>query len=131
VGITIVVVFAIMLLSGSLEEASEMHSISQLHLRLNRGLAFAISLLTFLVLAMAYGFHSHGIQPRIRNLVELGQGARSDLAMQEVTTRIGQHMMSEHLLAFELMSVLLLVAFVSAIAIAKRKVSYGEEEPAA
>ncbi|MDX1918027.1 MAG: NADH-quinone oxidoreductase subunit J [Candidatus Caenarcaniphilales bacterium] len=126
VGITLVVIFAIMLLSGSMDNAEEIEPNQEID-KFNHSIAYLISLGLFMCLAVALmGLPSGAPQLQTQNLIDtmvtyIGAN-RSELFHAEQITNIGRILFSEQILAFELVSVLLLVAFVGAIVLSKRKV---------
>jgi NADH:ubiquinone oxidoreductase subunit 6 (subunit J) len=126
VGITLVVIFAIMLLTGSMDNAEEPKEIIESQFQ-----SFFRPLATFLIpfslfLTMAISFIGLAYYPpfrlRVKDFVGYAQiqkdylGATSNPSIVE----IGNRMLSEQLLPFELISILLLIAFVASIAIARK-----------
>lgn len=131
VGITLVVIFAIMLLSGSSDTAEEPPAEEQNKLQkvLKQGVAFGLPFLAFLVMSYSFIGLSSALTPtppypeaRINAIVKYVDIGRSKAALIPTLERLGEVLLGEQLLAFELVSVLLLVAFVSAIVLSKRKV---------
>jgi len=131
VGISLVVIFAIMLLSGTLDDAEEQgeNKVNALSKITNRAVAFTITTFTFIL--MSYSFIGLSPawsalppfpKPRLERLVDLVSYGREKVFMTPTIERIGQILLSEQLLAFELVSILLLIAFVSAIVLSKREV---------
>jgi NADH:ubiquinone oxidoreductase subunit 6 (subunit J) len=128
VGITLVVLFAIMLLAGSsdetVQEANAEFSFKQ---SLVNGAHFLIPFLTFILISYSLiGLSSSlnqvsGIpQSRLQALTQYVSIGREKASIMPSLERIGEVLLSEQVLAFELVSVLLLIAFVSAIVLSKR-----------
>ncbi len=130
VGITLVVIFAIMLLAGSSENAKEPAE-EQTHWfkkGLQKGGTFALPFISFILisysligLSSSIGIGGNAPQSRIGALTTYVDIGRKKALLSPSLDRIGEVLLSEQILAFELVSVLLLVAFVSAIVLSKRK----------
>jgi NADH-quinone oxidoreductase subunit J len=130
VGITLVVIFAIMLLTGSSDTAEEepVDNKSKIQKYISSGLAFALPFLVFLLMSYSFIGLSSALTPsppypeaRIKAIVQYVDIGRSKAALIPTIERLGEILLSEQILAFELVSVLLLIAFVSAIVLSKRR----------
>ncbi|MDJ0625792.1 MAG: NADH-quinone oxidoreductase subunit J [Candidatus Caenarcaniphilales bacterium] len=129
VGITLVVIFAIMLLSGTMDDAQEQKpSYPNPFVKyFKKTFAFIIPFITFVF--MSYSFvgltSALTVSPpyppsRLQGLVDYVNIGRTKAAVLPNLERIGEILLSEQLLAFELVSVLLLIAFVGSIVLSKR-----------
>jgi len=126
VGIALIVIFAIMLLSGTRDDAEESSNEAKCRW-INKAVAFAFSALTFSL--MSYSFIGLSPawsaappfpKPRIEQLLDYVNLVRESLPLGPQMELLGKVLMSEQILAFELVSVLLLIAFISAIVLSRR-----------
>ncbi len=119
VGITLVVIFAIMLLSGSIEESSDKQAdFGKEFLACTAAFAVFATFVAFFMSALNFG------KLQILETFTALQRQSSGIGLDNIQGKfflLGQGFIERHLIAFELVSVLLLVAFVAAIVISGRK----------
>jgi NADH:ubiquinone oxidoreductase subunit 6 (subunit J) len=135
VGITLVVMFAIMLMANSNDSANEdsaSDSVEENQTFSYKFAKYSKAFLAFFMPVFAFvlmGFSFIGLSPsinsfppaRMQGMIEAIESLRQKAGMTPTLERIGEIMLTEQLLAFELVSVLLLVVFVGAIVLSKRK----------
>ncbi|MDX1919316.1 MAG: NADH-quinone oxidoreductase subunit J [Candidatus Caenarcaniphilales bacterium] len=137
VGITLVVIFAIMLLSGTMDNADDINPATKedgqetnlFKKYAGKIAAFVLPVLMFILISYSYIGLSSSLTPsppypqaRMQGIVDYINMARAKAQMIPTLERVGEIMLSEQILAFELVSILLLIAFVGAIVLSKRKV---------
>lgn len=136
VGITLVVIFAIMLLSGTMDNADDINLLAKSEAKeenlfkkyFSKVFAFILPVFTFILISYSYIGLSSALTPsppypqsRLQGIVEYVNFGRTKASMIPTLERIGDIMLSEQILAFELISILLLIVFVAAIVLSKRK----------
>lgn len=126
VGVTLIILFAIMLIKGSLDSpinkaTTECNKTVDKKIETTFNLILSFSIFTIMNLAYIGLAYYKPFRVRIKDFVGYAQLQKNSLNIGESQSilEIGKRMMSEQLLPFELTSILLLIVFVAAIMIAR------------
>lgn len=132
VGITLVVIFAIMLLAGTTDNAEEPkeNSDHKIQYYFKQTIAFILPFFSFILMAYAFIGLSSALTPsppyppaRINGLVQYVALVKQKIPFMPNSLEIlGNILLSEQILAFELISLLLLIAFIGAILLSRREI---------
>lgn len=115
VGITLIILFAIMLIRNTSDSYNTLNSEKRNAFLITSGIS---SFLVFFVFFTSI----YNSQPGLDMLTNICSQVKSQLGTAEASiVQLGARLLQEQLLAFELISLLLLVAFISAIVLANRQ----------
>jgi NADH:ubiquinone oxidoreductase subunit 6 (subunit J) len=126
VGITLLIVFAIMLLAGSMDkdEAGENTSLQKISKHFMAG---SVALMLFVSLSIGIMGITTSLTPippmpeaRIVQIINDVFNARQQVNAVPSIETLSQILLTDQILAFELVSVLLLIAFISAIVLSRK-----------